>query len=246
MKRLHLAILLLLSAAALNAAAQEKDSAEWVVARYMALMNYDALPHDKMIAITTLVTSAAMPGDTGIVRRYYAMPNSYRVEVWYGDTLFDAWHNDGTKLYRHYDAAQRQWVDASEIFYYDHIVGYDFRGPLYHRATNGTTLIYGGTATFEGHPIYRVSTSVPSMYDREYYFEQESGLLFLFVEKESTYGDEQLDASIRVDWRSIDEYLPLGESLIISHETYQQNAFRTTLLHTPRLLPIDRTLFSHD
>jgi len=212
----------------------------------MSLMNYDALPHDQMIEITTLVTSSAMPNDTGMVRRYYALPNSYRVEVWYGDTLYDAWHNDGTKIYRHYDAAQRQWVDASEIFYYDHIMGYDFRGPLYHRATNGTILVYGGKATFEGHPIYRVSATTPSMFDREYYFEQQSGLLFLYVEKETTYGDEQVDAASHVDWRSIEEYLPLGESLIVAREIYQQDIFRTTLLHQPRLLPINRSLFADD
>lgn len=225
---------------------QNADSAEAVVGRYMQIMNHEALPKDMMLKITTRTVSSDNPSDTGIVMRWFAWPNSYRVEVWYHNTLQEGWHNDEQRVIRRYDETKRRWTIANEMNYFDRVSGYDFRGPLYFRKKNGTEMKYSGTRTFEGHRVLVVSTRVPGMYDRDYLFEAESGLLFLSVEKESFLGDDQPLKDNHVDWRSIDEYLPIGESLVVTKEQYQHQGRRIVATHQPELLPMDRTVFSKD
>lgn len=245
MKRLTF-ISILLVATTIMAQDVAPDSSEWVVGRYMSLMNYESLPRDKMLLIESVAVPRYSGGDTTIVRRWYTGTSSCRIEVWQKGSLMEGWHNYEHKIFRKYDTKKKQWVDASEIHYYDHTVGYDFRGPLYRRATNGTSMAYGGIATFEGHSVYKVLATAPGMFDREYYFEQQSGLLFLILEKETSYGGERDGGEGRLEWRSIEEYLPVGEMLMVSKETYQQEGLRTTTTHTPLLTDTNLDIFKKD
>lgn len=242
--RLLLFACMLLMAALLHG--QSGDTAEAVVSRYMKLMNYEALPKDMMLEITSKLVNNVRPDDTMVVRRWFAWPGSHRVEVWEGDSLSDAWHNDGHKSFRRYDGAKHCWIDVSEIYYFDFVMGYDFRGSLFHRKTNGMVLRYGGERLFDGHRVRVVRARVPGMYDRDYMFEESSGLLFLFVELDSSYGDDKPLEENHVDWRSIEEYLPVGGSLVVSKEHYQHHGLRTEATHTPRLAPFDKRLFEQD
>ncbi|MBQ4376585.1 MAG: hypothetical protein II793_02680 [Bacteroidales bacterium] len=245
MKRL-LYISILFIATTIMAQPNPPDSAEWVVGRYMSLMNYEAVPRNEMLFIESTAMPRYAGGDTAIVKRWYTGFSSCRIEVWQKGQLIEGWHNYEHKIFRKYDSQKKQWVDASEIHYYDHTIGYDFRGPLYKRATNGSFMLYGGIATFEGNKVYKVMVTAPGMFDRDYYFEQRSGLLFLIIEKETSYGEERNDGEGRLEWRSIDEYLPLGETLIVSKETYQQNGLRTTTTHKPTLMEVNLDIFKKD
>lgn len=238
--------MMMIAATAGMLAQTDLDSAEQVVARYYSIMGYDHLPHNKMLYLETQIVSTAAQGDTALLRRWFALPNSYRIELWQDDTLREGWHNDEQLVFRKYDAKKRQWIKASQMHYYDNITGYDFRGPLYRRKTNGSVMVYGGLVSFEGHAVHKVMVSAPEMYDRDYLFEKESGLLFLYIEHETAYGNEEMNAENHVDWRSIEEYLPVGPAIVVSRETYQHNGYRTTLIHKPQLLPTDRSLFAND
>lgn len=225
---------------------QVADTAEAVVERYLRLMNYEALPKDQILKVTTKTVSNRHPMDTSIVKRWFAWPNSYRIEVWHRDTLLEGWHNDEQKTFRRYDEGKKKWVVEHELTYFDRVTGYDIRSVLYFRKKNGMEMRYGGMRTFEGHQVYVVATRVPGMYDRDYLFEAESGLLFLMIEKDSHEAGERMDAKNHIDWKTIDEYLPVGESLIASKEQYQHQGRRIVATHQPELIPMDRTLFSKD
>ncbi len=160
--------------------------------------------------------------------------------------MVQGYHNDELRLFRKFDSAKHEWVDASQIHYDDMTVGYDFRGSLYHRATNGTEMMYEGSLQFQGHPVEKVYASAPETYDRDYLFEKESGLLFLYTERTTSFGEELMDEARHVDWRAYAEYQPVGRSLIVSEESYQHHGTITLVRHYPLLIPATRKPFVED
>ncbi len=223
------------------------DSAEAVIARFMTLMNYEALPHDSILLIESTIVTRNAPHDTCKMRRWYGYPHNVRIEVWMHDTLYEGYHNNGIKYYRKYDYKQKMWIDASDIHYNDMTQAYDYRGPLYNRHNKGYEISYAGEYTFNNHKIYRISVSSPETYDRMYLFEKTSGLLFLCTESTTIQGKNSKDiGDNHIDWRAYEEYLPLHESLIMSSESYQHHNTVTFARHIPRLIPMNKNIFKYD
>ncbi|MBQ0016278.1 MAG: hypothetical protein KBT04_04790 [Bacteroidales bacterium] len=225
---------------------RRQDTAEAIVQRFMSIVAYDALPHDSILFIRSHVVSRHAPHDTCVILRWFAWPHDRRIEVWQHDTLVEAYHNRGLTRFRKLDSQTHQWIDASHIHYDDMTIGYDYRGPLYNRHTNGCHMLFDGVYLFNGHPVKKISVSMPESYDREYLFEKESGLLFMVIEKNTSFGQDKMDEDRHIDWRAYDEYLPVGQSLIVSKECYQHHGTVTFVTHYPELIPLDKLIFEND
>ena len=77
MKRLLICIICLTP---MVASAQSDSTAIRIVNRYLDIMNIEALPQDSMLVVNTTITYPTT-GDTLYMKRLYAPPQMFRVEV---------------------------------------------------------------------------------------------------------------------------------------------------------------------
>ena len=128
--------------------------------------------------------------------------------------------------------------------YYDAEQAYDIYGPLYQWRLRGEDLTYEGVARYKDQPVIRIGARSPSHYDRHYYFEQGSKLLFLYTESDSVAGEPlPLKTRNRVDWHAYHEYQPLGEVLLPSVESYQYQNSIVLIFHKARYVANDERIF---
>lgn len=248
MKRL----VLLLALLPLWAGAQEKDSADIVVDRYLKMMNYDGLPHDSTLVLETTVTFHGSP-DTFLLRRWYAPPAMMRVEVWHGDTLTEGLCTNGDDRHREYSRHQGWWNDIASNSFHEKMAAYDFRGELFNRQVLGSKLTYRGTVTTKGQRLQVVSSERKQYYTRYYMFEARSGLLVLMQEKdemeEAKNQTERIKKTLRIkpiEYKVVHEYQPLGECLVPSQESYMRDGLLTIMETKAHLVPRDNMLFNQD
>lgn len=247
MKR-FLPFLILILLAADNVRGQETDSAAWVVNRYMQLLNYDALNHpDSMLYIESKVFNRDIPGDTLVMKRWFAYPNTDRIELWVKDKCTMGLLRDGKKNFYRLHPERKVWTAIDRSAYLDYQSSYDFHGPLYHWDMNGMELSYKGIVKINNQEAYSVFVRSPFGWDRYYLFEKESGLLFLVNVMETSLNPEDafINKALKLDWRMTHEYIPLGQSLLPSAESYQNREGITIIKHTYSYLPIDRKLFDN-
>ncbi len=223
------------------------DSAKMVLDYYTDLLNYNIISNDSTLYIESIIVSPQLPGDTTRMRRWFAMPNYYRVEVWHNDTLQEAYLGDGYLHFRQYDKASEMWRDMKPNDYYDEIESYDFHGPLHNWQSRGVEVEFAGTWQFNNSEVYRLYVKDPTRYYRYYLFEKESGLLFYIDETEEKDPERRASDSIRVMWRAYNEYIPLGKQLYISTESYmQENKMLTIIYHQYHYLKRDMAPFYVD
>ncbi len=223
------------------------DSAKMVLDRYTDLLNYDIISNDSTLYIESIIVSPQISGDTTRMRRWFAMPNYYRVEVWHNDTLKEAYLGDGYLHFRQYNKATELWKDMQPNDYYDVIESFDFHGPLHNWQSRGVDVEFAGTWDFNGNEVYRLYVKDPTRYYRYYLFEKESGLLFYIDETEEKDPDRRASDSVRVLWRAYNEYMPLGKQLYISTECYlHEDKTLTIIYHQPRYLKRDMAPFYVD
>lgn len=222
-----------------------KDSASHVVNNYLRMLNIEALPEDSILYLETTITT---PGstDTFLMRRWHARPQMFRVEVWRGDELQDALCTNGAARFRHYDATEKRWTSLRPERFHDKMRGYDFRGPLHEWLYKGTTLRWKGSVDYNGVPLQAVDVSMPNMYERTYFFDPSNGLLALIIENDSLNSDFAPRPETRIEWKIIHEYLPIGESLLPSLESFFRGTTLTILATKPRFLPRDTHIFNRD
>ena len=221
------------------------DSAEVIVGNYLRVLNYDGLPTDSILYMETRIVNSSMPNDTAIMRRWFLNPNKHRFELWYGDTLMEGLFTNGKDVFYMTSTRERlPWLPVTPDKFYDNLVENDFRGTLYNWRAYGSELTYEGVWQFNGHQVYRILVETPYKYNRYYLFEKETGLLFL-IQETNTFSEYTNHAEYEhPDWHAIHEFMPVGQSVIPSVESYQ---FRDAHVvhHTAfRFLPVDMNVFT--
>lgn len=247
MKRLLLLFATLTTAFGAVAQTETPDSASIVVEHYNELLNHGTISNDSMLYIESMVMDAYHPTDTIFIRRWFVMPNFYRVEVFYRDSMILGIHGDGFMHYRQYDTVSLLWRDIKPDEFWDQMTGYDFHGPLYNWKKRGVELSYRGQWTFRGTPVLRVYVEDPDRFSRNYLFEKKSGLLFYIDELNTASEMLKPDAKTQhVNWRAYSEYIPLGKQLFVSVESYMQDNQVTVTHHSYRMIARDMAPFYVD
>lgn len=238
--------LALLALASLTATGQ-KDTAEAIVDRYVELLGYTRLPQDSMLTMVTTVTS---PGtaDTFVMKRWFVPPLMMRVEVWHGDTLTNAFCTNGKSRYRIYDRKKELWTAYDDYIFYEKIVPYDFRGPLYNWRAQGLTLSYKGITKAKGdHELQTVTVEGPGYYTRHYMFEP-SGLLAVIIETDEIDTVEyRRYEDGHIDWKIEHEYMEVAPGVLLpKEESFMRLGVLTVLRTEAWLEPRQTLLFNKD
>ena len=116
MKRLIFLIALL----PLGLWAQERDSAEVIVERYLKMLNYEAIPKDSMLVLESTVTFHNS-ADTFTMQRWYAAPTMMRVEVRRVGTLTEGYCTNGGGRHREYMRRMGWWDDVDHSVFHQKI-----------------------------------------------------------------------------------------------------------------------------
>lgn len=246
-----LAFLLLLAPLTLWAQDSPQDTARTIVERYLKMLNYEALPTDSTLVLETTVTFHGST-DSYTLRRWYAPPTMMRIEVWHGDTLTTGLCTNGSGRHREYSRHNGWWNDVDHSLFHQHVDAYDFHSPLYNWEMRGITLKYKGTTELKGQQLEVVQAHQKDSYVRYYMFEKQSGLLVLMQERDedtTSAGIQSLMKALTVkpiDYKVIHEYLPVGESLIKSQESYMRDGVLTIMNTTARFEPRNNLLFNQD
>lgn len=223
------------------------DTAEYVVERYLRLLAIDELPEDSVLSLETAVT---VYGDTDTVwmRRWYMPSNKFRIEISYHGRIVQGYITNGKKRFRRYNRFDRVWEPINQTDIDTIVRSYDFRSPLYRWREKGATLTWNGTTLLKEHPMQVVKVSSPDMFDRYYMFDPDNGLLTLIIETDKMNGAtvNVADYPSHIDWKSFQEYQPVGHSLIPSEESFLRNDDLTILHTTVRLEPRNDDLFNKD
>lgn len=226
---------------------QAQDTAEAVVDRYVSLLNYDALPKDSMLVMETTIIYRDQ-ADTFYMRRYYQEGEMHRIEVYHGDSLTTGLCSNGTFRFREYSAATEWWDDREPDQWRSLMEPYDFRGPLYRWRERGIKLTYMGTSQVGGHDMLTVRTEQIDHYVRLYFFDPSNGLLVLIMERdEMPEGSHSSPFRTRnIDFKFVHEFMPMGESLVPSQESYRRGVDMVIMLTTMRFEPRNNLLFNQD
>lgn len=248
MMKCKIAILTLWAAVATAAAGQEAlyspdGKASQVVADFYRALNLGALQVDSLLYIESRIVPRGQT-DTLVMQRWAGPRQRQRMELWYDGVLQQCLFTDGKTYYECYHIGEG-WKSVNAESFYDEALGYDFRGPLYQWYLHGNELRYEGSVLFEGQPAERIGVRNPTRYDRRYYFERDSKLLFLYTESDSIGGEPvPVAPRNRVDWHAYHEYQPLGAMLLPSVESYQHNGSVTFIFHRAQYVAPDEKLFT--
>lgn len=230
----------------LGAAAQ--DTAAAIVDRYLRLLNYEALPKDSTLVVETVITFHGSE-DTFSLRRYYAHDGMMRIEMWQGDSLTMGYCTNGSTRFRKYSPYMGYWNDVADTLLAKEMQPYDFRGPLYRWREQGLQLDYRGTSSFKGQPLQVVRARRDGQYTRKYLFEEQSGLLLIILEEDDLPVDNTSYRPGRISpiqYKVFHEYLPVGESLVPSQESFMRDNLLTIMNSRARFVARDNLLFNQD
>lgn len=255
MKRILLCIILIgtLSTTQAQTASPDHQSVDSttairVIDNYLSLIDFNDILKDSMLCAVSHIIDRSHPKDTMTVYHWYMKGRRLRIEMWQEGQLSEGYYSDGKSLFRIFRSGVREWADVQQDQFYDYTMPHDIRGALYDWRSKGAEPRYAGTATFEGHDVHRVFVTSPGIFDRYYYFEKNSGLLFMLTEEDRVYGDaKRFKNAQRVDWRAWHEFTPLNGVLFPSIESYQYNNSQVVLIFRQyHFEPIQETLFTED
>lgn len=215
-----------------------------IVDRYIGYVDYDRLPHDSMLVAVTTIVEYNHPTDTMTIYRWHAWPNYNRIEMWQHGKMDMGGYTDDKKIFHQYSPQYHDWRNLTRHSFYDFIQPYDLRGPLFKWRSKATEMYYEGEYEYNGHKVDRVFVSMSGQLDRYYFFEQETGLLFLVTEKAHQLEGGIPEIERMVDWRSWQEFTPVGDCLLPSAESYQIRGQLVILHHTYRLEPVSMRPFT--
>lgn len=232
-----------LQASAQEIPSQEDRKAAQVVDDFYRMLNLDSLRTDSILYIESHIVPNGHT-DTLTMRRWTATRHRQRVEFWYQGILQMCLFSDGRTYYESY-REEEGWKSVNRSDYYDAVEIYDIHGPLYQWREHGEELTYEGTVLFEGNRVERIGSRSPLHYDRHYYFEQESKLMFLYTESDSIGGEPSpITTRNRVDWHAYHEYQPLGNILLPSVESYQHQGSITLIFNRASYVALDERIFT--
>lgn len=248
MKRTIIAILLLLAVGA-QAQEQKDDStrAAAIIDRYLSMIDYTRYKTDSVLCIVSYAIDQAHPEDTMTLYRYYKQPECTRFEVWQGGKIVDGIFFDGDENRRDFSPSTREWRTLTRESARAMIELQDIRGGLYNWRGKNAEVHYDGEYTYEGHKVDRIYVTCPGYYDRWYYFEKETGLLFWVTEDERVYGDQEIKGNmVRVDIRGWHEFIPFRGALLPSIESYQAGHQKVVIYHNYSYQALPQTVFTED
>ena len=218
-----------------------------IIDNYLGFIDFTPLLTDSVLAVVTDVVDRSHPEDTITIYRWYSSHNKTRIEMWQDGHMQDAYHSDGKSFFRRFSSTRREWYSLSQSTYYDHTNALDIRGALYNWRNKGTEAVYVGEYSYKDHPVYRVFVASPQIFDRNYFFEKETGLLFILTEENHILGDiEPAENATRVDWRAWHEFTPFHGFLLPSIESYQIGTQIVIMHHRYHLEPYNRTHYTED
>ena len=218
-----------------------------IINNYLALINFEHLLTDSVLHVKSSVVERSHSEDTITIQRWYGKQGMNRIEMWQKGRLKDAYYSDGKKIYRRFSDTYRQWRNMSQLSYSDLTISLDIRGALYQWRSKGSEVYYQGKYTYNDHPVWRVFVTSPSVYDRNYFFESETGLLFLVTEENHIYGNEEPAANAKlVDWRAWHEFTPFHGCLLPTMESYQVDNQLFIIHHQFELLPSNNSYFTEN
>ena len=248
MKKTILAFLALMPLLAMAQDHQYRpDTAANLVDRYLRMQNADAMPADSMLQMVTTAYAVGTK-DTFFIRRWYAVPQMHRIEVWNGRRLQNAYCSNGRDRFRMYKPDLGYWVDITADKFYDRLTGYDFRGPLYGWRANNVQLTYEGRVNVRDHgELLSVYLRAPFHYDRRYMFEPSSGLLALIVEtgEMDTAEFKPFEAS-RIEMKFMHEYQMVGPMMLPRLESFVRRGRVNVLQTEAAIVGRDELVFNID
>ena len=216
-----------------------------IIDNYLGYLNFNHLLNDSVVAVVSYVVDRSHPNDTITIYRWYAANHQNRIEMWQDNRMEDAYFSNGKGIFRRFSSGRREWVDLTQMSYYDLTSALDIRGALYEWRSKGSEPSYMGEYNYEGHPVYRVFVASPEIYDRNYFFEKETGLLFILTEEDHIFGDNKPSQNAhRVDWRAWHEFTPFHGCLLPSIESYQIMTQIVIIHHYYHLEAYNKSLFS--
>lgn len=218
-----------------------------IIDNYLSMIDYSRLLVDSTLRITTYIIDRDHPTDTMTMYRWYGPNNQIRIEMWQDGKIADGYYSDGGKPYHKFDSQRRVWRDITHESFLDRAIVMDPRGALHNWRSKGAEVRYVGTLAYEGHKVDRIFVACPNLFDRNYLFEQETGLLFMVTEENHIYGDAKPSVRAQLtDWRAWHEFIPFGTCLLPSVESYQSDGHIVLLYHHYRFEPYRAQLFIED
>ena len=218
--------------------AQQDSLSLQVVTNYINTLNYNNLPN-KVVYMESKIIDTQIKDDTMYMKRWFYGNLFSRIELYHQGKQIVGYCSNGKK-YWHYKPGLVRWDTLSMSLYYDSVIGYDYRKPIHTWEARSLELKKCDIINLEGQDVYRVEVADPDHLDRYYMFEKSSGLLFLMIPVTPETGNRRHE----VDWRSINEYIPIEGSFIFpSIESYQHFGSITIYFTKTELLPFDETIF---
>lgn len=218
--------------------AQQDSLSQTVVLKYLDLLNYRNLPN-KVVYMESKIIDTQIQDDTLYMKRWFYGNNFSRIELTYRGEQTVGYCSNG-KEYWHYLPSIKQWDTLNFQLYYDSVIGFDYRKPLHSWEARSLEFTECVEMKWEGQVVYRVTVLDPEHLDRYYMFEKSSGLLFLMMPVTPETGKRRRE----VDWRAINEYIPIdGVYLFPSVESYQSFNSITIYFTKTELIPFDSKIF---
>lgn len=203
-----------------------------IIDNYNQLTNFEPILKDSILCVVTYMVYRDRPLDTMWVYHWYGSDRRLRIEMWQNGKIQEGYYSDGALIFRKFQAATRSWTDIPQDRFYDFSIPHDVRGALYDWRSKGGEAWYAGQYTFEGKKVNRVFMSMPKAFDRYYFFEAETGLLFMVTENDHIFGDwKKGERSRRIDWRAWHEFTPFRGYFLPTIESYQYDQSQIIIIH---------------
>lgn len=217
-----------------------------IIDKYLRMIDILRSDNDSVLCVETSIVARERPQDTMKIYQWYKNPRNYRLEMWQDGQVEEGFYSDGT-IFKMFRPSARDWVDVLQHNFYDYTIPHDFRGALYDWRSKGAEVRYAGEYTFEGQKVDRIFVSSPGIFDRYYFFEKETGLLFMVTEMDHIYGDsKKTKDAMKVDWRAWNEFTPFRGYLVPTIESYQAEQHIVTIKRSYHFEANQPTLFNQD
>lgn len=219
-----------------------------IIENYLSFVNFDPILTDSTLCVVSYVVDRAHPQDTMTIYHWYMKDHQLRIEMWQKGELQEGFYSNGKKIFRMFRPAVRSWVDIAQDNFYDYTISHDVRGALYDWRSKGAEVRYAGQYVFNGHNVDRIFVTSPGIFDRYYFFEKETGFLFMLTEDDHIFGDaKKTKDAQRVDWRAWHEFTPFRGFILPTIESYQFNQNQIVFIYRHyHFEPYQSTLFSED